>query len=65
MAEDEVALGDPLGAQALHDEPDPMRRAELIEAAGVFFGEALSTFEIAYRGYREVREVARLEHEHV
>ena len=50
---------------ALRDEPDPARRAELIEAAGVFFGEALSTFEIAHRGYREVREVARLEHEHV
>ena len=31
----------------------------------MFFGEALSTFEIAHRGYREVQEVARLEHEHV
>jgi serine phosphatase RsbU (regulator of sigma subunit) len=31
----------------------------------VFLGEALSTFEIAHRGYREVQEVARLEHEHV
>jgi serine phosphatase RsbU (regulator of sigma subunit) len=51
--------------EALRDEPDPARRAELLEAAGVFFGEALSTFEIAHRGYREVREVARLEHEHV
>ena len=51
--------------EALRDEPDPARRAELIEAAGVFFGEALSTFEIAHRGYREVQEVARLEHEHV
>jgi serine phosphatase RsbU (regulator of sigma subunit) len=50
---------------ALRDEPDPARRAELIDAAGVFFGEALSTFEIAHRGYREVQEVARLEHEHV
>jgi serine phosphatase RsbU (regulator of sigma subunit) len=51
--------------EALRDEPDPARRAELLEAAGVFFGEALSTFEIAHRGYREVRELARLEHEHV
>ena len=46
-------------------EPDPVRRGELLDAAGVFFGEALSTFEIAHRGYREVQEVARLEHEHV
>ncbi len=53
-------------AQAvLHDEPDPERRAELLAAAGVFFGEALSTFEIAHRGYHEVQEVARVEHEHV
>ena len=50
---------------ALRDETDPARRAELLEAAGVFFGEALSTFELAHRGYREVQEVARLEHEHV
>jgi serine phosphatase RsbU (regulator of sigma subunit) len=51
--------------EALRHEGDPARRAELLEAAGVFFGEALSTFEIAHRGYREVQEVARLEHEHV
>jgi serine phosphatase RsbU (regulator of sigma subunit) len=51
--------------QALGEEPDPARRQELLAAAGVFFGEALSTFEIAHRGYREVQEVARLEHEHV
>jgi hypothetical protein len=51
--------------EALRDEPDADRRAELLDAAGVFFGEALSTFEIAHRGYREVQEVARLEHEHV
>jgi serine phosphatase RsbU (regulator of sigma subunit) len=50
---------------ALRDEADPARREELLAAAGVFFGEALSTFEIAHRGYREVQEVARLEHEHV
>ena len=52
-------------AKALRDKPDPERRAELVDAAGVFLGEALSTFEIAHRGYREVQEVARLEHEHV
>jgi serine phosphatase RsbU (regulator of sigma subunit) len=51
--------------EALADEPDPVRRGELVAAAGVFFGEALSTFEIAHRGYREVQQVARLEHEHV
>jgi serine phosphatase RsbU (regulator of sigma subunit) len=51
--------------EALRDEPDPARRAELLDAAGVFFGEALSTFEIAHRGYHAVQEVARLEHEHV
>jgi serine phosphatase RsbU (regulator of sigma subunit) len=51
--------------EALREEPDPDRRAELLDAAGVFLGEALSTFEIAHRGYREVQEVARLEHEHV
>jgi serine phosphatase RsbU (regulator of sigma subunit) len=50
---------------ALRDVADPARRDELLAAAGVFFGEALSTFEIAHRGYREVQEVARLEHEHV
>jgi serine phosphatase RsbU (regulator of sigma subunit) len=50
---------------ALRDENDPERRSELVGAASVFFGEALSTFEIAHRGYHEVQEVARLEHEHV
>src|SRR5215216_6901111 len=50
---------------ALRDESDPERRSELVGAASVFFGEALSTFEIAHRGYHEVQEVARLEHEHV
>jgi len=51
--------------EALREEADPGRRAELLEAAGAFFGEALSTFEIAHRGYWEVQEVARLEHDHV
>ena len=30
-----------------------------------FVREALSTFDIATRGYHEVQEVARLEHEYV
>jgi serine phosphatase RsbU (regulator of sigma subunit) len=50
---------------AIREEEDPARRDELVEAAGVFFGEALSTFEITSRGYHAVQEVARLEHEHV
>ena len=52
-------------SEAMAQEPDAARRTELLEAAGVFFGEALSTFEIAHRGYLEVQQVARLEHEHV
>jgi len=51
--------------EALRQEADPERRAELLEAAGVFFGEALSTFEITHRGYHAMQEAARLEHEHV
>jgi serine phosphatase RsbU (regulator of sigma subunit) len=51
--------------EVLREADDPARRVELLEAAGVFFGEALSTFEIAHRGYHAVQEVARLEHEHV
>jgi serine phosphatase RsbU (regulator of sigma subunit) len=52
-------------AAALRDEPDPARAAGLIAAASTFLGEALSTFEIAHRGYHAVQEVARLEHEYV
>ena len=52
-------------AAALAAEPDPAHAAELMAAASTFLGEALSTFEIAHRGYHEVQEVARLEHEHV
>ena len=51
--------------EALGEEPDPARRAELLAVAAAFFAEALSVFEITHGGYREVREVARLEHEHV
>jgi serine phosphatase RsbU (regulator of sigma subunit) len=36
-----------------------------LAAAADFLREALSTFESVHRGYREVQEVARLEHEHV
>ena len=51
--------------EAMAEEADAGRRGELLEAAGVFFNEALSTFEIAHRGFHAVQEVARLEHEHV
>ena len=51
--------------EALRDVDDPDRRAELLAAAGTFFGEALSVFEITHRGYHEVQEVVRLEHAHV
>jgi hypothetical protein len=30
-----------------------------------FLRESLSTFEIALRGYTEMRELARVEHEHM
>ncbi|HEX5618023.1 MAG TPA: SpoIIE family protein phosphatase [Solirubrobacteraceae bacterium] len=36
-----------------------------VQAAADFLRESLSTFESVHRGYSEVREVARLEHEHV
>jgi serine phosphatase RsbU (regulator of sigma subunit) len=36
-----------------------------LEAAASFLRESLSTFETVHRGYHEVQEVARLEHEHV
>jgi hypothetical protein len=36
-----------------------------LRAAADFLRESLSTFESVHRGYSEVREVARLEHEHV
>lgn len=45
-------------------EPDAGRRALLAERAADFLRESLATFEIAHRGYLEVQEVARLEHEH-
>nr|MBA3821511.1 hypothetical protein [Deltaproteobacteria bacterium] len=42
--------------EALREEQDAAARGELLEAAGVFFGEALSTFEIAHRGFHAVQE---------
>jgi hypothetical protein len=36
-----------------------------LQAAADFLRESLSTFETVHRGYREVQEVARLEHEYV
>jgi serine phosphatase RsbU (regulator of sigma subunit) len=36
-----------------------------LDAAADFLRESLSTFESVHRGYREVQEVARLEHAHV
>ena len=36
-----------------------------VQAAADFLRESLSIFESVHRGYSEVREVARLEHEHV
>jgi serine phosphatase RsbU (regulator of sigma subunit) len=36
-----------------------------LQAAADFLRESLSTFETVHRGYLEVQEVARIEHEHV
>ena len=38
---------------------------DTLEAAADFLRESLSTFETVHRGYLEVQEVARLEHEYV
>ncbi|MDO8185411.1 SpoIIE family protein phosphatase [Conexibacter sp. JD483] len=45
-------------------ERDAERQQQLAERAAAFLRESLATFEIAHRGYLEVQEVARLEHEH-
>jgi hypothetical protein len=42
----------------------PLNEATL-QASADFLRESLSTFESVHRGYREVQEVARLEHAHV
>ena len=49
---------------ALRDGRRP-RRASTLHAAADFLRESLSMFETVHRGYLEVQEVARLEHEYV
>ena len=51
-------------AEGVLPERDAERQRLLAERAAGFLRESLATFEIAHRGYREVQEVARLEHEH-
>lgn len=51
-------------AEGVLPERDAERQALLAERAADFLRESLATFEIAHRGYLEVQEVARLEHEH-
>lgn len=51
-------------AEGVLPERDAQQRALLAERAADFLRESLATFEIAHRGYLEVQEVARLEHEH-
>jgi hypothetical protein len=48
---------------ALGDDSRPPEAT--LQAAADFLRESLSIFESVHRGYSEVREVARLEHEHV
>jgi hypothetical protein len=43
----------------------PGRQGEIVRAAAGFLRESLSTFEIAARGYHEVQEIARIEHDHI
>ncbi len=50
---------------AMRDAATPQEQAHTVEAGAEFLREALSTFDIATRGYHEVQEVARLEHEYV
>jgi serine phosphatase RsbU (regulator of sigma subunit) len=47
---------------ALDDGGDP---GETVQAGAEFLRESLSLFESVHRGYHEVQELARLEHEHV
>ena len=49
--------------QALADGGGPP--ADTLQAGADFLRESLSIFESVHRGYREVQEVARIEHEHV
>ena len=48
--------------QAISDGGPP---ADTLQAGADFLRESLSIFESVHRGYREVQEVARIEHEHV
>jgi serine phosphatase RsbU (regulator of sigma subunit) len=41
------------------------RAEDTLQAGADFLRESLSIFESVHRGYREVQEVARIEHEHV
>ncbi len=41
------------------------QQGEIVRAAAEFLRESLSTFEIAARGYHEVQEIARIEHEYI
>ncbi|MFL5887814.1 MAG: hypothetical protein ACJ76M_01885, partial [Solirubrobacteraceae bacterium] len=50
---------------ALAEAPTAEATKAIVEAAEAFLREALSTFDLATRGYHEVQEVARLEHEYV
>jgi len=50
---------------ALAAEPEPPPTEATLQAAADFLRESLSIFESVHRGYTEVQEVARLEHEHV
>jgi Phosphoserine phosphatase RsbU, N-terminal domain len=49
--------------QALADGAGPPE--DTLQAGADFLRESLSIFESVHRGYREVQEVARIEHEHV
>ena len=50
-------------SQAIADGIGPP--ADTLQAGADFLRESLSIFESVHRGYREVQEVARIEHEHV
>jgi hypothetical protein len=50
---------------ALAAPPGDLAPAEIVQAGADFLREGLSIFESVHRGYTEVQEVARLEHQHV
>ena len=45
--------------------PQDLSPEAIVQAGGDFLRESLSIFESVHRGYTEVQEVARLEHQHV